>query len=188
MFLFLLACSSSEPSLSSSVSQPKKTEDIPLRSEAELREEASQMIAEFAGILKPKLKAALTEKGPIHAVEICAEEAPKIAAELSSKGDWSIKRVSLKNRNTAAAPDAWEKEVLQRWEQEQASKAAVYSETVDGRFRMMKIQTIEPVCLSCHGEQLAEPLKRKLTELYPLDKATGYKLGDVRGAFSVQQK
>lgn len=41
--------------------------------------------------------------------------------------------------------------------------------------------------LSCHGESLSTKLEKTLAEHYPNDKATGYKLGDIRGGFSLSQ-
>jgi len=42
-------------------------------------------------------------------------------------------------------------------------------------------------CLKCHGQNIAPEITAKLKENYPDDKATGFKLGDVRGAFSIIQ-
>ena len=41
------------------------------------------------------------------------------------------------------------------------------------------------VCLACHGENLAQGVQETITTLYPNDKATGFKSGDIRGAFVV---
>lgn len=39
------------------------------------------------------------------------------------------------------------------------------------------------VCLTCHGTDISPAVTAKLKELYPKDIATGYKEGDIRGAF-----
>ncbi len=36
----------------------------------------------------------------------------------------------------------------------------------------------------CHGEKISQELSAELNKLYPNDKATGFKKGDIRGAFS----
>lgn len=43
---------------------------------------------------------------------------------------------------------------------------------------------IEAPCLACHGpaDGLAPEIRAKLTAAYPQDPATGYALGDLRGA------
>ena len=50
------------------------------------------------------------------------------------------------------------------------------------------IVIVNPVCLTCHGrpEDLAPEVRARLQALYPRDQATGYRLGDVRGAVSVK--
>jgi hypothetical protein len=52
---------------------------------------------------------------------------------------------------------------------------------------MRPIRLTNPRCLNCHGkpENLAPEVKEMLAHLYPEDKAVGYELGDLRGAFSV---
>jgi hypothetical protein len=37
----------------------------------------------------------------------------------------------------------------------------------------------------CHGELIATDVLQKIRAVYPLDQATGFKPGDLRGAFSV---
>jgi hypothetical protein len=39
----------------------------------------------------------------------------------------------------------------------------------------------------CHGSNIASPIAAKINKLYPNDKATGFKLGDLRGAFSITE-
>ena len=45
------------------------------------------------------------------------------------------------------------------------------------------------VCLKCHGdaESLAPEVSDRLAELYPDDRATGFAMGDLRGAFVVER-
>jgi hypothetical protein len=42
---------------------------------------------------------------------------------------------------------------------------------------------MQPLCVTCHGANLAPDLQKKLDELYPTDQATGYAAGDLRGIF-----
>jgi hypothetical protein len=49
----------------------------------------------------------------------------------------------------------------------------------------MQAQGVEPLCLVCHGKGLSDEVKATLEEYYPDDLATGYSLGQVRGAISV---
>jgi len=56
-------------------------------------------------------------------------------------------------------------------------------------FRYMKaIPTAAEPCLTCHGSSLEPALKVEILRLYPDDQATGFKAGELRGAFTVTQK
>lgn len=157
---------------------------------ASLKQEAVGIVKSFGGMLKPELKKALTEGGPAHAISVCSERAPAIAQQLREQTGWYIRRVSLKARNDkTATPDAWEASVLQQFDQRQAGGEAAakmaYSETVDGKFRFMKAQGVEGVCLTCHGVTIKSEVEAALAEKYPNDAARGYSLGQIRGAFSL---
>ena len=41
--------------------------------------------------------------------------------------------------------------------------------------------------MNCHGTDIKPKVKEKLDELYPEDEATGFFLGDLRGAFVVEE-
>jgi hypothetical protein len=55
----------------------------------------------------------------------------------------------------------------------------------DGRVRFMSAIIVQPQCLGCHGENLAEPVAQAIDRLYPEDQARGYQPGDLRGAFTI---
>ncbi len=57
-------------------------------------------------------------------------------------------------------------------------------------FRYMKAIAIPKgaPCLICHGENIDPGLHAKIKGRYPEDEATGFKEGDLRGAFSVRQR
>lgn len=145
--------------------------------------------------LKQTLQSSIKTKGPIESIAVCQLEAPKIASRISEENQLSISRTSLKVRNPANKPDAWEKTVLKQFEQRKVKGEAVksldYSEVTvkDGQkvFRYMKAIPTGEVCLMCHGTNVSQPLTAKIESLYPDDKATGFKAGDIRGAFTVIQ-
>ena len=157
-----------------------------------LKAEAISIVKQFGGSLKPQLKKALKEGGPAHAINVCSTQAPEIAQDLSQSTGWSVKRVSLKARNTeTATPDAWEKGVLEQFDQRQAdgesAKKMAYAEVVDGQFRFMKAQGVEEVCLKCHAAKIDPETEKALQEHYADDSARGYTLGQIRGAFSLSK-
>lgn len=157
-----------------------------------LKQEAMSIVKRFGGTLKPELKKAIKAGGPAHAVKVCAFQAPAIANNLSKQTGWNVKRVSLKARNSETAiPDAWERKVLEQFDQRQAngepSGKIAHAEIVDGEFRFMKAQGVEKVCLNCHAAQIKPEVEAALKEKYPGDMARGYSLGQIRGAFSLSK-
>ncbi|CAA0121126.1 Uncharacterised protein [BD1-7 clade bacterium] len=156
-----------------------------------LREQAQSLTQQFVSQLKPQLKAALQQGGPVNAIEVCADVAPQITQQLSTDSGWAIKRVSLNTRNPAATPDQWEKTQLldfeKRLESGDAAKA-LNAEIIDnGNYRFMQAQVTGGVCLTCHGTNLAPAVTSALQHHYPNDQATGYELGAIRGAISLSK-
>ena len=162
--------------------------------------EAKQITATFFEELKGELGKGLKAGGPVAAIGICNTRAPALAMEHSQSSGWNVARTSLKLRNPNNAPDAWETRVLQQFEEQRARgegpDALVYTEIVeegDGQyFRFMKGIVMPPLekmpCLMCHGEDLDPSTAAAIDQLYPEDKARGYKAGQVRGAFTLKKK
>jgi hypothetical protein len=55
----------------------------------------------------------------------------------------------------------------------------------DRRFRYLRAIPTAPMCLSCHGSNIAPDVAKAIAAHYPADKATGFAAGDMRGAFSI---
>jgi hypothetical protein len=161
-----------------------------------LEQQANQRIAEFSQALKGHLKTAIKQGGLTNAVSVCQAVAPAIAAENSKEG-WTLTRTSLRVRNPANTPDAWELTQLQQFErvnasgQQAADKPIVASEFIvkDGKtqFRYMKAIPAQQLCLGCHGSNINPELSTLINKTYPNDKAVNFALGDIRGAFSLQK-
>ncbi|MFC1657553.1 DUF3365 domain-containing protein [Candidatus Moduliflexota bacterium] len=157
--------------------------------------ESRMAVKEFAGELKGELLAAMKGGGPVNAVTVCSLKAPAIADRISKSKGWELGRTSLRTRNPNNAPDGWEKKTLEAFEErrkrgEDTGKME-YSEVVNeggkSLFRYMKSIPTGELCLTCHGKELVPGLAAKLKELYPEDRATGFSLGDIRGAFTITQ-
>lgn len=160
---------------------------------ADARKASGALIQQLGG----ELKAALSASGPEGAIGVCKERAPQIAADVSRQFGFEVKRVSPKNRNPAGVPDAWEAEAQAGLEKRIA--AGEKPETLDTwqivstpngkQFRYAKALPVQPLCLTCHGDPATIPdgVKARLAAEYPLDKATGYAPGMVRGIVSVKR-
>ncbi len=154
-----------------------------------------------ASSIPPKLLKVLDEEikkgGPEGAIEVCRERAPKMAAAASAETGWGIRRVSLKNRNPKAVPDAWERSVLEDFDKRAAAgekptsleKGEVVAEGDKKIYRYMKALPTQDLCLSCHGtaDRITPAVKAKLDALYPDDKAVGYGAAEIRGAITLKK-
>lgn len=159
--------------------------------------EGREIVASFAKALKSTLKPVLKQQGPIAAINVCSEAAPRLAEQFSTTTQWRVTRTSLKNRNSNNAPDAWEAKGLKLFEVKKSQGVDVtkleHWEIVNNNgsktLRYMKaIPTAAKPCLVCHGTNIRPSIKTRLAENYPLDKATGYQAGDIRGAFSLSKQ
>lgn len=151
--------------------------------------------------MPPKLLEVLNEEikkgGHAEAMAVCRDKAPRMAQSLSEQTGWAIRRVSLKNRNPKAVPDAWERAVLEDFDRRTATgekpTAIEKGEIVDvgGKpyYRYMKALPTQDLCLHCHGmpERIEPAVKAKLNELYPEDKAVGYGPAEIRGAITLKK-
>ena len=171
---------------------------IALAGTSNYEQTAAKVTGVFLQELGMAMKREMSAGGPMEAIKVCGELAPKIANRLSRENGWRITRVGTRIRNPLLGmPDAWEQKILEGF----ASRAArgqtlteiFYSEIVsepNGQyFRFMKPIVIQPKCLLCHGPQETIPksIQNVLTKHYPFDAATGYKAGDLRGAVSIKQ-
>ncbi|MCW8909429.1 MAG: DUF3365 domain-containing protein [Gammaproteobacteria bacterium] len=158
-------------------------------------QKSKMVVKQFMGQLKGELQNAMKSGGPSNAIDVCNKTAPLIAKNLSDKYGWKVARTSLKTRNAANEPDVWEAKVLNMFEERKSKgedvKSMAYSEAIEvkGRkyFRFMKAIPTGEVCLKCHGNNVAPELTAKIKEIYPDDQATGFELGDIRGAFTIIQ-
>ncbi len=161
----------------------------------QLTQNSRAAIKALGGELKSTLQASMKASGPIDTISVCNTKAPQISNKISEAKGMKVERTSLKYRNQENKPDEWEKSVLEQFEQRKANGETVstldFSELTEHKgkkvFRYMKAIATEEVCLNCHGSNLAPPIASRIKSLYPDDKATGYKKGDIRGAFTVIQ-
>ena len=169
---------------------PEAKAAAPAPDKAALAEEAKAAVQALGGTLKGELEAAMKAGGPVEAMDICHTRAPEIAKAVSAEKGLQVSRISLKNRNPVmGAANEWQTTVLNDFETQKAAgtdpATLVHAEVVGNEFRFMKAIPTGAVCLKCHGTDLSPAVTAKLTELYPDDKATGFKEGDLRGAFVV---
>jgi hypothetical protein len=154
-----------------------------------------------AGSVPPKLLEVLTaeiaKSGPEGAITVCREKAPQLAKAASDETGWSVRRVSLRNRDPKAVPDGWERAALEDFDRRAAAGEtpatleafAVVDDNGQRFYRYMRALTVQPLCVQCHGpkESLSPAVVEQLRTLYPDDKGTGYEPGEIRGAMTIRK-
>ena len=154
------------------------------------------VIQTLAKNLMGELRATAQKEGLPAAIEVCNTKALPMTADVSGMKGWQISRTSLKLRNPQNAPDAWERKILEQFANQAVQgadlKTLAYSEVITDntgqkKLRLMKAIPVAEQCLACHGSELKPAVSQKLQMLYPHDNATGFKAGDLRGAFSLEK-
>ncbi len=140
--------------------------------------------------LKDELLQAISAGGPVAAIEVCQTRAPEIADQVGSEAGVRVWRTALRVRNPENTPDERAREVLEAFAQrlgagEDAGTLESFTRSDDGSARYMKAILTQPPCETCHGANIAEPVRKALAERYPDDQATGFVAGELRGAVVV---
>ena len=186
LILALLLAGCATPGTETQKPDPKQVE--------EMRAAAKTLATQLGG----KLKAEMAANGPEAAIGVCKKIAPQIAADLSKQTGWKVGRVGTRVRNPeSGTPDAWNAKALavfsERMKQGEKPDAMELAEVVtepSGAYlRYAKAIAVQPMCLTCHGSPKDIPagVKARLQAEYPMDKATGYSVGELRGAIVVKR-
>lgn len=178
--------------LSQDPAAPPAPAGVPAAELARARQAADTLMAR----LREVLTSALEKQGPAGAVDVCAERAQAETGAAAAELGLSVRRVSLRHRNPADAPDAYERAALERLAAEMktqglpAEVAEVVTPEEGGapELRYLRPVVVAPHCLACHGaaSDLAPGVAEVLARRFPGDTATGYAPGDLRGAVSVR--
>ena len=144
----------------------------------------------FSRELKGELMTAMAQGGSVKAIDICRYKAPKISQIFSINGV-KIGRVSDKYRNLDNRATLKEIEVLKQFEDTLTAPDYVgewsRSDSTETYHYYKPIYT-QPICLNCHGglQTLSPGVIDAVRKHYPNDKATGFKVGELRGMFVVE--
>lgn len=157
------------------------------------RKQALPVLPKVVGMMKDTVAA----EGAVGAIPVCKEKAPQLLKSRAAELGWQMRRVSLKTRNPErGTPDVWEARQLADFniraangEKPDTLEAGEIVTRDDGTraFRYMRALPVGQVCLACHGDPatMGPELKDQLATSYPHDRATGYSLGQIRGALTV---
>jgi len=175
------------------LANPYETNKEELASVVKTGQEASTTLLKTLG---KNLKSEMKRGGPMAAVKFCSTKAYALTASVDKKfgKDISIKRISLKERNPDNKAQGQEHAILTAMDTMQKNGVILPEYFVErinkDTYKYYRPLTInKQVCLKCHGDVAKnEKLATYLDVTYPHDKATGYNLGDLRGAVVITIK
>jgi hypothetical protein len=156
---------------------------------ADARQVSDELGAKVRGLLLQEI-----EKGGFAKPSGLLGSSTEITLRFNEQKGHHTRRVSLRYRNPKNVPDPFEQRKLEEFDRLNREKklADEYFEVVKGEgqeyLRYMKPLILQPVCIACHGprENIPAEVKLILEQKYPGDRATGFLVGDVRGAISVK--
>lgn len=195
--LTLSACNSNERVSKDVFEQVNKSMEVKKLSESEIIQAAmvwgEEISKESQEQLTAALKQAIAEEGVPGAIGFCNVNALPIMSEVGEKYGVSVRRVSLKYRNPEDKPLPEEEALLDAYayNTENRIKNEPNIQKIQNGDVLLFTKAIvipDAFCLNCHGEvgkEISPETAEKLKTLYPDDKATGHKVGDLRGMWSI---
>ncbi|MDO5104431.1 DUF3365 domain-containing protein [Capnocytophaga sp.] len=149
------------------------------------------LTSETQKILLKNVSEQIAQNGVVQAVHFCNENAISLTKKLEKEGI-AISRLSDKNRNpkneiqSQTDKQAWEK--MTNLLTENQPKHFILE--ADGAvFYYKAIPLAMPTCLACHGNKQTDiqpEVQQIITQKYPNDKATNYKMGELRGLWKMK--
>ena len=142
-------------------------------------------------VLGTRLKEVIQDKGIPQALTYCNLNAYPLVDSLQDIYKAEIRRASLKTRNPANAPDKREEKIIKEYLneiQEGVTPAVKVVLQNDKLYYYRPIILSAQLCLNCHGNigtDIKEDNYRVIKALYSDDNATGHKMGDLRGIWSI---
>lgn len=185
--VFLLIVSTTIPACQSSgdrVSESKLVEKA--------IEDGNMISSETQQLLGTTLKTTIQQRGIPAALDYCNLNAYPLVDSIEQKYGVTIKRASLATRNLQDSPDKEEKTIIETYQKDLQEgrtpevKVNIHSNEV---LFAKPILLNDAVCLNCHGQigtEITQENYRVIRALYPDDQATGHKLGDLRGIWSIR--
>ena len=164
------------------IASPSSEEQIALKG----NQISNALLQKLGGELKTQMQTT----GAMGALHFCSQNALTLTEQVAKESKTSIKRVSINYRNPVNKANAEETTLLHEWEKLvkngqplPSHKVVTVSENSVMFYKPIVINN--EACLKCHGNVEGELAKANHTA-YPEDKATGYKMGDLRGMIAIE--
>lgn len=180
----------------SQATDPTATAAVPTAISAPVQQlaiERGKAIAmETFSLLSSNLQSAIQQGGVSNALPFCSLAASPLTSGMAAKHGVALRRVTHKPRNPEGRANASELAVLKHFAS--ALNGTNPPSPLVTNLAPATVTFFAPIvlnnelCLKCHGEpgrDIAAENLAVIQMLYPYDEATGFKLGDLRGAWRI---
>jgi len=155
--------------------------------------EAKNLADDLKESLMKNLSEKISKDGVVEAVSFCHLNVKPIAkADAADRiKKYEFGRTSHKIRNADNAPQPWAEDYLKEFEGKKKGEikmTPIIFKLDNGKRVYLRPLYVEAKCLLCHGENVSKNIHDKIQELYPKDKAVGFKLNEFRGFIWVKEK
>lgn len=166
---------------------------IAFATEDQFVKEAGSLATDLKQSLMKNLSDKISKEGVVAAVPFCHANVKSIAKGAAKERieKYEFGRTSHKIRNVSNNPQPWSVNYLKEFEGKkkgEIAKSHIVHKLENGKRIYMEPLYVEAKCLLCHGDKVSTDVSSKIKELYPEDKATGFKLGEFRGFIWVKEK
>jgi len=149
--------------------------------------------AQAFALLSSNLSQAIGQSGLTNALAFCSDQALPLTDLVAATNQARIRRVTHKPRNPRSLATPAERLILDAYRVELARGNTALAPVVVSPDPITvtvyaPIVIANPLCLDCHGTPGAELRPEVLAfirRLYPQDAATGFRLGELRGAWRI---
>jgi len=135
-----------------------------------------------------ELNDALSRGGPGSAISFCHLDATFLAQKVGKTEGIAVGRTSDRLRNPTNAPKAWAADLVKANAGRPARSVEGFAVDLGDKVGVLRPIAERPMCAGCHGpaDGLSPAVKSTLADLYPVDRAVGFKEGEIRGWFWVE--
>jgi hypothetical protein len=172
------------PKVQAIVEPPKPQVSISFIENKKILEDGMMHIDAFMGSLQPTLKGIIqSDSTHVTAMGACTSMASEMVDDYNRQiRGTKLRRTALKYRNPKNKPDKADRMVMDEFVSKESFKPIVIE--LKSQYRIYKPLKVKQACLLCHGARndISPELVKMIDRTYPKDMATGFQLGEFRGA------
>jgi hypothetical protein len=135
-----------------------------------------------------ELADALSRGGPGSAIAFCHLDAAVVSQRVAKDEGIAAGRTSDRLRNPTNAPKPWAAPLVHANAGKQARSVEGFAVDLGDKVGVLRPIAERAMCAGCHGpaEKLSPVVRSVLQDRYPVDRAVGFKEGEIRGWFWVE--